>query len=304
MIERLAETCRDELEWNGYVLIPDFLGDDELARGQDRIRQHVPTPDEFFSTGRHKHAEIRQPAQGGPGRTIQFPIGDEVLDDQLTSPRLIQLFQAILDTLDIRLANHAGGLMTKYGGNEDHDQELHIDGSSIAVPGQELFRKQIAYFLYYSDVTEECGPTRVLPHTHSKRARFEEARWHPAGVARFSRDKHPDLYAQEVAMVGPAGSLLLFTSDTLHRGTALGPPPAYRWTTFGSFHAAGHDWISNFYSRRNGDDVLDCITAFITRATPGQRSLLGFPLPGDAYWNDMTLAGVAARYPGIDLSPY
>jgi hypothetical protein len=35
-----------------------------------------------------------------------------------------------------------------------------------------------------------------------------------------------------------------------------------------------------------------------------QRDLFGFPRPGDPYWNDDTLAGVAERYPGIDLTPY
>jgi hypothetical protein len=35
-----------------------------------------------------------------------------------------------------------------------------------------------------------------------------------------------------------------------------------------------------------------------------QRDLFGFPRPGDPYWTEETLAGVAARYPGIDLAPY
>ena len=26
--------------------------------------------------------------------------------------------------------------------------------------------------------------------------------------------------------------------------------------------------------------------------------------PGDDYWNEQTLADVAARYPGIDMTPY
>jgi hypothetical protein len=35
-----------------------------------------------------------------------------------------------------------------------------------------------------------------------------------------------------------------------------------------------------------------------------QLLVLGFPPPGHAYWNAATLAGVAARYPMLDLSPW
>jgi len=35
-----------------------------------------------------------------------------------------------------------------------------------------------------------------------------------------------------------------------------------------------------------------------------ERDLFGFPRPGDAYWNEQTLADVAARYPGMDMTPY
>jgi hypothetical protein len=43
---------------------------------------------------------------------------------------------------------------------------------------------------------------------------------------------------------------------------------------------------------------------FIPQCTVRQRDLFGFPRPGDPYWNEQTLAGVAERYPGIDLAPY
>ena len=40
------------------------------------------------------------------------------------------------------------------------------------------------------------------------------------------------------------------------------------------------------------------------RTTSRLRELLGFPPPGHPYWNRETLAGVAARYPGMDMRPY
>lgn len=35
-----------------------------------------------------------------------------------------------------------------------------------------------------------------------------------------------------------------------------------------------------------------------------ERDLFGFPRAGDDYWNDQTRGDVAARYPGIDMTPY
>jgi hypothetical protein len=42
----------------------------------------------------------------------------------------------------------------------------------------------------------------------------------------------------------------------------------------------------------------------IERATPRERSVFGFPAPGDPYWDEQTLADTQARYPGADLTPY
>ena len=43
---------------------------------------------------------------------------------------------------------------------------------------------------------------------------------------------------------------------------------------------------------------------FMRKATLRQLTLLGFPKPGDPYWTPETLAGVAARYPSLDMSPW
>jgi hypothetical protein len=40
---------------------------------------------------------------------------------------------------------------------------------------------------------------------------------------------------------------------------------------------------------------------FMRHATVRQLTVLGFPKPGDAYWTAETLAGVAARYPSLDM---
>ena len=43
---------------------------------------------------------------------------------------------------------------------------------------------------------------------------------------------------------------------------------------------------------------------YVQQATPRQLALMGVPEPGHPYWNEATLAGVQARYPGLDMTPW
>jgi hypothetical protein len=42
----------------------------------------------------------------------------------------------------------------------------------------------------------------------------------------------------------------------------------------------------------------------LTRMTPRQRDLFGWPPIGSDYWDEQTLGDVQLRYPDMDLSPY
>ena len=50
--------------------------------------------------------------------------------------------------------------------------------------------------------------------------------------------------------------------------------------------------------------VYRSFSAWVEQATLDERELIGFPAPGDDYWTAETLAGVAARFPNMDMSPY
>jgi hypothetical protein len=290
-LDALADQCRTDLDRHGYALVPGFLSEEELAAGQAAFARQYPTPDELAAAGPHKFAYLRQ----GPVSGIQrFPVADDVLNDQLTSPRMVALARRLIGTPDIRLR----GALTwaKYGGLLDYDQEFHFDGYAIACPRESGIYREVQFSLYYSDVTAECGPMRAV--SYEDIPDFE-----PGVRKRYSRSEHPDLYARETAMIGPAGSLAIFTGATIHRGSALGSAPAYRFTTTSAFRATACDWMFNYYpvGAVASREQLD---RFLTRATPEQRTLLGFPPPGDSYWDKATLTAVAARYSGMDMTPY
>ena len=75
-----------------------------------------------------------------------------------------------------------------------------------------------------------------------------------------------------------------------------------RFSQFVAFHAAGVPWLgSASFQGAGGKPEMD---HFLLNASPRERELVGFPAPGDPYWNQESLAGVGARYPDMDLAPY
>jgi hypothetical protein len=106
-------------------------------------------------------------------------------------------------------------------------------------------------------------------------------------------------------VLAKAGSLLIFTGRTIHRGSAIKADLGERYVQFISYHAAAATWMENQnWPGGLPDANAPEIERLIEDATPRQREMLGFPAPGHPYWNDETLRGVAARYPKIDMTPY
>ena len=99
-----------------------------------------------------------------------------------------------------------------------------------------------------------------------------------------------------------AGSVLIYSMRLVHRGSTMRAHEGIRFSQFVGFHTAGYPWLGSHTFQGQGD--LPEMRHLVTRATPRQRELLGFPGVGDPYWTPETLAGVAARYPEMDMRPY
>merc|ERR1712196_365577 len=103
------------------------------------------------------------------------------------------------------------------------------------------------------------------------------------------------------------GSVLLYRHDTWHRGTEL-KPGCLRLVMNMTYRKASSEWISTLHEgwawamyRRSQQ-----MEHLVARASVLQRCVLGFPNVGHPYWNEETLAAVAARYCplGMDIHPY
>ena len=103
------------------------------------------------------------------------------------------------------------------------------------------------------------------------------------------------------------GDILLYRHDTWHRGTPL-KPGTRRLAQNMTFRVADAEWVSTLHpgwswSAYRPSQFLE---KWIATCSVLQRTVMGFPAPGNAYWTEATLAAVAARYGplGFDPTPY
>lgn len=284
---RLGDDHVERLEHDGFVIVERFLTEDELAAASAAARELVPSVEEYTASDPTRSA--------WPGTEMRhFPYPSDVLNDMTTHPELLRFARRWIGTSNLAFGRVV--LWAKYGVGIDFDQQLHLDymGNSLVVPREEPgFRSLIAVF-YYTDVTLDLGPTCVLGHGEA--TPFVGASDH------ITRDMHPDAYDHEVPVTVPAGSLLLYTLSSWHRGSAMSRDGGMRISHHMVVRAADNPWtaVDSWGGKGNNPDMR----RFLQRAAPEQRAIIGFPPVGSPYWTPATVEAVSQRYPEMDMTPY
>ncbi len=283
---RVPDAAIDQLRERGFVLVPGFLAAGELAAARAALWKHFPPPEQYF-------ADTEAYAQYGESQFAgveDFPYRSWDLNRLAVHPALVDLAERFLGTRELHL--YKVELWAKYAGAIDYDQPLHRDyGShSLVVPRTDGAYQQLTTFIYLSDVTEVDGPTRIVP--------LEASRTIPFTPLYGDFDSVADA---EVPQVGPAGSLLAYRTDVLHRGSNFAAPGRSRFSLLADYQPRGMSWAGK---RSWPRDAPERWAKFIPQCSVRERDLFGWPRPGDPYWNEQTLRDTAARYPGIDMAPY
>jgi hypothetical protein len=275
-----------EVRERGFSLLEGFLGPEELAAAQEALALHFPRPEDYFAD-RDRFARYAQSQFAG---VEEFPYRSWDLNGLAVHRDLVDAAERFLETTELHL--YKVELWAKYAGAVNYDQPLHRDyGShSLVVPRPEPRYQQLTTFVYLSDVTEEDGPTCLVPYDDGKDVPYTPL-YLPVG----------SLADAEVACTGPAGSLLLYRTDILHRGSDMTGARRSRFSLLADFQVRGTTWGGKMAWPKQAPDRW---ARFLPQCSVRQRDLFGFPRPGDPYWTEETLDGVAARYPGIDLEPY
>jgi hypothetical protein len=288
---------------DGFVILPGFIPADDLTAATAGLDLMFPSA-ENFHTGTDKR---RDRFIGDEFAGIDtFPFASTHLSLLTVHHRVLELAAALLDDDDILI--YGAEAWAKYTGACDYDQDLHRDylNHTILVPSTAPGCRQVEMFVFLHDVPEELGPPHLVSRRHT--AHLPAApNWYPLtaqqGDSRFTDDNgSQDLYAAEVSGAGPAGTVIAFEPGTFHRGTQLTAPGGARYSMQLCFRPAGLHW-----GQRVGWAVhsfSDQWVDFVSRATPRQLHTFGFPPPGHPYWTPETLAGMALRYPALDLTPW
>jgi hypothetical protein len=290
-----AASARLKAQWesDGWCVLERFLPDRAVSTAHERLQKLFPSAEDF--------AADRDPERNAPFRTDshavmpRFPFESAAFNDLVLHDRLIDLAEEFLGLGDVRL--YQGALSAKYAdGAESDDQLLHVDygNHTLVVPRDDLGYQQLELFVYLSDVTADTGATRVV----SRRLTGDI----PIERTYLSLTEYGHLYEAEVPAVGPAGSVLAYRPDVYHRGVRISAPASARFMLHVSFKPPNTDWLGSQAWPGAAEGLA--WHRFANGASVRQLSALGFPPPGHPYWNERTLAGVAARYPGLDLTPW
>jgi hypothetical protein len=227
--------------------------------------------------------------QGRQFRSTQFQgmrgfpqPGCPTLNDLFVHPRLLEFARLALSDDDLRI--YQAAVWGKWAGEVNYEQPLHQDGNhSLLPPRMEPGFWHLESFLYLSDVDEDSAPPRLVPRSHS-------------GVA------YDDLYKNEITATGRRGSLLAYRSDVWHRGTDFTRPDASRFVLVAAFRPAEAEWFGYDAFPRLGNNGT--FYSFVAGKTPEELALFGIPRPGHAYWDEATVDALAAKYSGLDVSPW
>lgn len=298
----LAQVQNDWQE-QGFAVLPGYLPSAVLRPAVATLESMFPSAQGFHS-GRDPR---RERYLGDEFAGIDsFPFASNEISLLAVHDLLVTLAQTLLDSDDLRI--YSAEAWAKYTGAAGYDQDLHRDylNHTLLVPSDDPRYRQLEMFVFLVDVPEDLGPPHLVPKAHTAGI-AAKPNWFPRGSsptdpAGFVAPGHPHLYDLEVSAAGPAGTVVAFESGTFHRGTGLTRPGGVRYSMHLNYRRADTEWAQ----RQAWADLSHSPNwyRFVAEATPRQLALFGFPPPGHPFWTPDTLAGMALRYPGLDLSPW
>jgi hypothetical protein len=288
-----SDAEQQQWEEEGWCLLSGLFTSEEVQAARSALPDLFPTAEEFDAdTDPARNAPFRHDSH----RVLpRFPFEHAALNDLVVHERIIDLAEQLTGVSNLTM--YQAMVSAKYGqGALSDEQMLHADfgNHTLVVPRNEPGYQQLEMFVYLSDVTPETGATRIVPLHLTEGIPVERTYLSPSDYAH--------LYESEVPASGPAGTVLAYRPDVYHRGVRMTVPSTARFMLHISYKPSDTPWLNSFGLPNAGEDMA--WYRFVGRASVRQLTVLGFPEPGHPYWTDETLAGTAARYPMLDMTPW
>ncbi|MGB1536291.1 MAG: hypothetical protein ACPHAN_01095 [Pseudomonadales bacterium] len=322
---RLSDRQIDQWRESGYTLVQGLIDRQQQLDVLALADQTFPKP----ST----EAAAKITDFGSNGAWV-FPSAHRIFNEITLCPHLLRAVASLLGVEVEQLRLTQSDLWPKYGRTEkvssqdNMDQRIHVDypNHSLVHPPEWSRPEAVELMLYYSDASDCGGETAVVPRAGPDDDAY---RWpivdSPGiGALTFTNDRvsaeaalqagqpemfkfRTQLYNREVYVDFRQGDILFYRHDTWHRGTPL-RPGTRRLAQNMTFRVADAEWISTLHpgwawSAYRPSQYLE---KWIATCSVLQRTVMGFPAPGNAYWTEKTVAAVTARYGplGFDPTPY
>jgi len=270
----------------GFAILPGYLPDEVLRPALAELELLFPSPQGFHDGADPRRARFLADEFAG---IDSFPFVSTEISLLAVHGMVTDLAETLLEDDDLRI--YSAEAWAKYTGAADYDQALHRDylNHTVLVPSNEY--RQVEMFVYLVDVPEDLGPPHLVPREHTADL-AAMPNWYPRSP----------LYDHEVSAAGPAGTVVAFEMGTFHRGTGMTRPGGTRYTMHLNYRTAECEWAQRHgWADRSHEPEW---YRFVERATARQLGLFGFPPPGHPFWTADTVAGMALRYPKLDLSPW
>jgi ectoine hydroxylase-related dioxygenase (phytanoyl-CoA dioxygenase family) len=246
---------------DGYVYFPNLLSVDEIAELRELSERLEPSVEAF-------DIDLTPEKDGHFQRCINAVFNrDPLFLKYLDKPGLIELAET-LHGADC----HIVSMHTWAVGPGRPDQQLHADWLPAVMP-EELHadpRLQLPLYIttahfYLDDMTEELGPTKIVPGSHRSGRKPDKPK----------TDAIPDNErginwngVEEQSFLGKAGDCILFRSEIWHRGSAnVSNQTRHTFMVHYSQRMIAQKFPPYLHFQFNPD--------VIARATQRQRRLLG-----------------------------
>ena len=190
--DTLTDEEKARLDRDGYLPLPGILNPEQVTRFGARLDEL--TAQEGEDAGKEVHQEA------GTDRLSDLVNKDPMFEVCFTHPRVLAGIARVLgpnfklSSLNARAALPGMGL-----------QALHADWGGAVPPGDYYVCNSIWLL---DDFTETNGSTRVVPGSHRSGKAPSDDLPDPTGT-------HPN----EVKLLAPAGTVVIFNSHTWHGGT-------------------------------------------------------------------------------------
>jgi hypothetical protein len=279
-------------EVDGWCVLEDAVPADLLAAAQVAVSKLFPSAEGMAESDRTGATERWRTWDAA---WPEFPFRSSSLNAIAVSDVLIDLARQLLGTDDVRM--YMAIATAKYAGQpSEYNQLLHVDfpNHTLTVPRPEAGYHQLEAFVYLNDVGPHNGATRFVSRTRTHGVPVEEHT--------LSYERYGDLYDDRADASAPAGSVVSYRPDVYHRSVDFTDATQARFMLHVAYRPAAVEWGG--YQAWPFKGFSPEWHNFVQQATPRQLSVLGFPAPGHPFWTDETLAGVAKRYPGLDLGPW